>query len=569
MKKRMKQSKLVLLTSVISVILLIIIGILFGWNLNVTSLMSKANTDRMDLYENANRFMNGSAYLTNEVRAYAATGDQTHYDNYWNEVNTLKNRDNGIANMQNIGITAEEQAMINEMSSLSNNLVPLEEQAMKDTAAGKTQSALDFVYGPEYEKSIAKINQIKTDFVNILIQRTNSQVKLLGEIQSLCQLLIILALLAIICIQIVIYLLIIRKVIRPIVAVQKEMGEIAVGNLSSSFLLEADTSEIGMLVQSIHSTKDSLKQYIQDISAKLGEMAKGNFALSVELDYIGDFGPIKDAIAHILDSLNDAMGQIDQTAAQVSVGADQVSSGAQALAQGATEQASSVEELSATIAELSHHVRQNADSADHARDRSLLARAEVSGSNTHLQEMMDAMNNISRKSEEIGKIIKTIEDIAFQTNILALNAAVEAARAGTAGKGFAVVADEVRNLAGKSAEAAKSTTTLIQQTLDAVQSGVTIADGTALAMQRVVESSDTVSDLIQEIAKATGEQSGALSQVAQGVEQISSVVQTNSATAEESAAASQELSDQSQTLKNLVARFNLRRADTMRLASPR
>lgn len=558
MKKQMKQSKLVFLTSVASVLLLLIVGTFLFWDAQLNKEITQANQDRMDLNENANRFMNGSAYLTDEVRAYAATGDTVHYDNYWNEINNLKNRDIGVKNMQEIGITKEEQAKIDAMYALSNELVPLEEQAMTNTAAGNLQNALDYVYGADYETAIAHINQLKSDFTTMLINRTNAQIAELSATQDILQITNIITLSMIILMQIFNFRLILKRVVRPIIAVQKEMQEIASGNLSSHFALEANSSEIGMLIHSIHSTKASLKQYIFDISQKLEEMSNGNFALAMELDYIGDFHPIQLAIEEIIDSLNNAMHQIDETASQVSSGAEQVSAGSQALAQGATEQASSVEELSATIADLTMQVRQNAAHAETAKTQSERARSEVASSNAQMQEMISAMNRISSKSEEISKIIKTIEDIAFQTNILALNAAVEAARAGNAGKGFAVVADEVRNLAGKSAEAAKSTTELIHQTLDAVESGTRIADGTAAAMLRVVEGSDAVTSLVLDIASASGEQSGALSQVSAGVDQISSVVQTNSATAEQSAAAAEQLSGQAQVLKNLVDRFHLR-----------
>lgn len=557
MKKKMNQSKLVFLTNALSAVLLILIGALFVWNIQLNSVISKANDDRMLLYENANRFMNGSAYLTNEVRAYAATGDKVRYENYWNEVNTLKNRDIGVQNMKDIGITAEEQRLIDEMYAISNKLIPLEEQAMKDAASGSLQKALDYVYGADYEQAITQINKTKDTFVSTLIARTNNRVQELNTTLGILQTINIVSIILVVLFQVINFRLIVKEVLKPIIAVQKEMEEISSGNLSSIFTLEPNTSEIGMLVNAIHSTKASLKQYITDISQKLSEMANGNFALSVKLDYVGDFNPIKQSIEHILDSLNDAMRQVDQTAGQVSSGADQFSAGAFALAEGATQQASSVEELSATVTELSQRVMRTAANADKAKLQSQQASNEVSGCNAQMQEMISAMNNICTKSEEISKIIKTIEDIAFKTNILALNAAVESSRAGDAGKGFAVVADEVRDLAGKSAEAAKSTTILIQQTLEAVHSGTKIADRSVEAMLRVVSGSNDVSNLIQDIAKASGEQANALSQVALGVDQIASVVQSNSATSEQSSAAAQELSSQAQVMKELVSHFRL------------
>ena len=241
------------------------------------------------------------------------------------------------------------------------------------------------------------------------------------------------------------------------------------------------------------------------------------------------------------------------------MGSDQMASGAQALSQGSVQQAASVEELAATIAGISEHVQKTARNAADARDHSVRSGEETAVCNQEMKEMVAAMDEIGKRSTEIGKIIKTIEDIAFQTNILALNAAVEAARAGEAGKGFAVVADEVRNLAGKSASASKSTSELIQGAVTAVEKGMEIATETAQSLEKVVVSSQAISGLVDKIAEAAVEQSNSLEQVTGGMNQISNVVQTNSATAEESAATSEELSSQSQVLRNLVRQFKLRK----------
>ena len=239
------------------------------------------------------------------------------------------------------------------------------------------------------------------------------------------------------------------------------------------------------------------------------------------------------------------------------MGAEQVSSGAQTLSQGATEQASTIEELAATISEISQQINDTAQNAAQASDHMNTVGSEAEESKRRMQKMLGAIGDIKNSADEIGKIIKTIEDIAFQTNILALNAAVEAARAGSAGKGFAVVADEVRNLANKSQEASKSTSVLIENALQAVANGTSIADETAQSLVSVVEGVDGVRETIELISGASNEQAIAISQVTQGIDQVSSVVQTNSATAEESAAASEELSGQAQMLKELVSQFRL------------
>ena len=298
--------------------------------------------------------------------------------------------------------------------------------------------------------------------------------------------------------------------------------------------------------------------YIEHISQRLGSLADGDLSVEMDMDYLGDFQSLKRSCGKIIESLNDAMSQLHQASDQVAEGSEQVSSGAQALSQGATEQASSVEELVATLNELSDKVNKTAHNARDVNDLMGLTVGEIDNSNKMMESMMTAMTRINECSSEIEKIIKTIEDIAFQTNILALNAAVEAARAGEAGKGFAVVADEVRSLASKSQEAAKDTTALISNSLTAVSEGNQIASDTQESLLKVVSSAQKISENMAAITEASDMQAEGIQQVTLGIDQISSVIQTNSATAEESAAASEELYSQSSLLKSLVGRFRLK-----------
>ena len=349
-----------------------------------------------------------------------------------------------------------------------------------------------------------------------------------------------------------------RTIVRPVQEIESAMEGLASGNMKQQLDYES-ADEFGMLVKSVQATCHGLEEVMRDLSYLLDEMAGGNFNLYAKEEvYIGDFKPLLESIRHMNLNLSETMRQINDASDQVASGADQVSSGAQALSQGATEQASSVEELAATVNEISREVTTTASNAKEASSKVEEAQEKLTVSNEQMQDMIVAMEDISQKSGDIGKIIKTIEDIAFQTNILALNAAVEAARAGEAGKGFAVVADEVRNLASKSAEAASNTTILIEGTIQAVENGTEIVGRTAEAIQATVESTKSAVTYVDEISTAADRQAEEISQVTTGMDQISSVVQTNSATAEESAAASEELSSQSQLLKSLVARFKLR-----------
>ncbi len=343
----------------------------------------------------------------------------------------------------------------------------------------------------------------------------------------------------------------------PISACAKRLELLTEGDLQSPIPDIKAKDETGVLASATASIVNSLQHVIADIVRVLSAMSEGDLTVAAGDGYVGDLYPIKTSTDIILESFTGAMSQINVAADQVSSGSDQVSSGAQALAQGATEQASSVEELSATITHISEQIKDTAQNAHEASTMSQEAGAGVVESNQYMTELMSAMNDISDTSKRIGKIISTIEDIAFQTNILALNAAVEAARAGEAGKGFAVVADEVRNLAQKSAEAAKSTTSLIETSIAAVENGTRLTNQTAQSLQVVVDKAGAVNQKVFEIAQASEQQADSVSQITIGIDQISSVVQMNSATAEESAAASEELSGQAQMFKTLVGQFKL------------
>lgn len=318
--------------------------------------------------------------------------------------------------------------------------------------------------------------------------------------------------------------------------------------------------ELGQLCAATGSVVRRLRGYtgyISEVVEVLTAMANGKMWVSLKQDFDGEFEPLKMALFHFSDTINATLANIANTSKEVDNGANLIASSAQTLAQGASEQASSIEELSAAIAELTQHIKQNAESAEMAKALSEAAEKIMDGSVLDMGLARQAMDEISATSKDISKVIKAIDDIAFQTNILALNAAVEAARAGTAGKGFAVVADEVRNLSQKSAEAAKNTTALIESSIVAVEKGTGLVNKTSIGFSELAEKSAEVSRLIEKISFQAQEQSGTTSQISIGVEQVSSVVQLNSATAEENAAASEELSSQAGSLNKAVSHFEL------------
>lgn len=351
-----------------------------------------------------------------------------------------------------------------------------------------------------------------------------------------------------------------KSIAAPLKEANNAAKQLANGNLNVHIQNRAN-NEIGELTAELNQSFQNFSDLVNEISGALVKMSEGDYASETVKQYPNDFAPISDAFTKILDQQNKMLQVFQSSSQQVSVGAQQISDGSQKLAQGTTEQASSAEELAASISDISDKVKENTTHVENMTRYLDETSANVADSNNQMKRMLHAMDEISASSDEISKIIKVIDDIAFQTNILALNAAVEASRAGEAGKGFAVVADEVRNLAGKSAEAAKQTAALIESSILKVKDGKELANGTAAAIDSVAEKIQHLDETIKKIDAASEAQSGAISQISQGVEQISTVIQNNSASAEESAAASEELAGQAELLKKELSKYKIRRSD--------
>jgi len=431
------------------------------------------------------------------------------------------------------------------------------EEAQKLTAEGNA-TAYE-LYHTEYVAAFDAAAEIMLDMNSQLESAISERYYQTASIRTQSMIIVIVVLVIAVAIAAAMTMTLTKMLNKPIQEIEEAMGHVANGAFDKVSISYESQDELGQLAGSVRHTVDRLGIITESLTILCEDMGRGDFGTIPKNfeAFTGDYAKILGALRTVRDNLNNTLLQIDVSSEQVLAGSEQVADGAQALAQGATEQASSVEELLASMNELLIRVKANADHANNAKAMTMEADQCVTDSNRIMGDLMTAMNEINAASNQISKVIKSIDDIAFQTNILALNAAVEAARAGAAGKGFAVVADEVRSLAGKSAESVKTTTALIQNTLSAIAKGSQLATAASDSLNAVISKSAVVGQSVDEIALACNEQQDAVNQMTIGVEQISAVVQTTSATAEESAAASEELSGQANMLKDMLSKFNL------------
>lgn len=556
-KKVEKQSVKVKKITVVTISLLIAEAIvLIGLIIFNLKTQSRYNTQE-DLTDYAIQYKTGSQNLTNAVRSYAVTGNIDYYNDYYQELNVDKNRDNALSKLQEIGLTEEEQSYIDQISQTSNNLVPLEEAAMKAVQEGRMEDAREAVYGQEYEASLLIINSLTDTFIESMKERIHKGVLVMGVIALIFDAICFIVL-GIVIFTVIKNLKYIKKeLINPILIVERQMDYIANGNLSTEFELEVNDSEIGLLAKSIHNTKDILKRVIGEISSTLKEMAKGRFDLTLHENYIGELSEIKQSFEEIFDELNDTFYQIQTAANHVNESSSQMAEAAQDLAEGTTNQASVVEEILASMNTIEDTIEEDAKEAKKSAD----VIADIGNSLGKSYEMLIHLKNIidemNKSSEQIGGIINTINDIASETDLLALNAAIEAARAGEAGKSFAVVAEQVKNLANASSEAAQNTTVLIESSLQLIQEGTKMAEVTAMDLNEVMSNTKESVNRMASIAESSQIKITQIREVTEGVNQIAVVVEMNSATAEETAASSQEQSSQAEILRNMIERFKI------------
>ncbi len=540
------------------IVLLLFVGAMASAIMGMRTLSSNFKTFYEGPYATSNASMSMRRILQGlEKDILLMTEDSSDIDMYIQDMNSLLEELNGeIITLEENLLTEESQERLEQIKLDVKEGAGYRQQIVELVKSGKSGEAR-VIYKNNYSP-IAAALRTKSDEIGKSADELGVNFYNSGKsAEELAYITLVAFFVVALAVIIVLVIYIVRSITKPVYEIERATKLLAEGDLSAIVTYESK-DELGSLADSVRKLISNLRGYILNISEVLKGMADGDMTVTVDMEYKKDFAPIKSSMENILNSMNVTLLQINQSSQQVAAGSYQVAAASQMLSQGATEQASSIEELVATITEITDQVNRNAASAQQANAMVSETSAEIENGNRQMMQLVEAMNNITRASNQIRNIIKTIDDIAFQTNILSLNAAVEAARAGNAGKGFAVVAEEVRNLASKSADAAKDTTQLIENALLAVENGTTMVAQTEQSLDTIEKKAELVAKFVNEIADASNSQAVALSQTNSGIEQISSVVQDNSATAEESAASSEELSGLAESLRKLIEQFKLR-----------
>lgn len=547
LKKIIKQSAISVIAG--AILLLLSVGTAF-W-------MGHVADQELETTTFLNQYRLGSKALTYAVQTYAVTGSKEYYDDYMRELNEDKNRDFAWAGLKKNNLKNSEWTLLEQIAELSNGLVPLEEKALQLAEQGKTSEAMSYVFGEEYEGVTQEINALTDDAIQQIQLRVSKSKRNLRAFQVIIQLLYISSFL---------YLVLqIRKIVRfsenellePIIKVSGQMILLSQGQFHTELALEADESEVGKMVAAIALMKENIVGMIREISNILEQMGNGDYCFEMQQDYVGEFGLIKESFLKISSKMRETLNTIREVSQQIDCGSEQLACAAVDLAEGSAEQAGKVSDLVTLMENLYKSMENSAQEAASTVDLSTHAGEVLVSGNAKMQELKEAISEISKCSEEIDEIIRTIESIASETNLLSLNASIEAARAGEAGKGFAIVANQVKSLADESAKAAGETNKLIERTVLAVEKGITIADETAKNMDEVMRGAKEATEKMKYTSRILGDDVRNMQLINENIIRVSEIVDNNSATSQETAAVSEEQKAQVESMVGLVEKFNI------------
>ncbi len=547
LKKIVSQSMIAVVVGVVLLLLSI------GTNL----WMGKVTDEELETTTYLNQYRLGSKTLTYAVQAYASTGAQKYYDAYMKELNEDKNRDIAWAGLKKNKITDEEWKIMNQIAEFSNGLVPLEEEAMDSAGKGDIESARNYVFGEEYGDTTEQINALTDTVITQIQTRVSNSKARLRIFQIGVEIIFAFSFLYLVLQIVKIVKFSGEKLLSPVIKVSEQMMTLADGDFHADFDIEEDESEVGRMAGAIIHMKRSITGMIQEISDILENMGNGNYNFDIQQEYVGEYGQIKESFLKISEKMRETLGTIREVSMQIDSGSEQLSCAAVDLAEGSMEQAGKVSDLVSLMNDMYQSMENSASEAAKTVEISTRAGRVLEAGNTKMQDLKEAISEISSCSEEIGKIISTIEDIASQTNLLSLNAAIEAARAGEAGKGFAIVADQVKNLADESAKAAGETDNLIERTVMGVDKGIAIADETVVSMNEIMVGAREATGKMGKMSEILTGDVKNMHQINESVMRIAEIVDSNSAASQETAAVSQEQKAQVETMVGLMDKFNV------------
>ena len=504
-----------------------------------------------------NQYRIASKTLTYAVQAYAATGEQNYYDDYMKELNEDKNRDIAWAGLEKNHITKDEWQKMNQIAELSNGLVPLEEEAFALAGKGDTETAREHVFGKEYSDTVRQINSLTDEAIHQIQSRLNASKMTMRIFQICIEILYALSFMYLVYEITRLVKFSRNELLEPIVKVSEQMTELSAGDFHTELSLQVDDSEVGNMAGSIALMKQNMTLMIEEISNVLESMGDGNYNISIEQEYVGEFGQIKESFLKICEKMRDTLSTIREVAQQIDSGSEQLAYAASDLAEGSTEQAGKISDLVSLVDNMYHSMEHSANEASETVKLSSRASHVLITGNEKMQELKETIGQISKCSEEIGEIIRTIEDIASQTNLLSLNASIEAARAGEAGRGFAIVADQVKDLADQSAKAAGESDKLIERTVMAVEKGIEIADEAAASMDEVMQGAKEATDKMGQMSELLTNDVNNMNHINENIIRVADIVDNNSAASEETAAVSEEQKAQVESMVNLMNQFKI------------
>ena len=520
-------------------------------------LLTSSSAEQLESTMFLNQYQTGSKNLTTALQSYVATGDSIYYDNYMKELNEDKNRDIAWEGLKGNDITDEEWATFEKIASLSEGLVPLEEEAFRLGAEGKIEEASAIVFGAEYKAAASEMMTLMDSCIADIQARMAREKTILNVIMAVCAVMFALSFVYLVKTLIDTTKFSQKELLKPILKVSDELEQLARGDFHSETTMYIDESEVGQMVQSIVFMKQNVSNMIYEISDVLAQMGQGNYKVQIVQEYVGDFVQIKESMLKIVADTKNALMTIRNTAQEIDGGSEQLAKAAMDLAEGCTVQAAKVSTIADEIEKMSVTMKEKSQDANDAVVLSTKAGEVLMASNSKMEELKEAISEIHKCSDEISTIISSIENIANQTNLLSLNAAIEAARAGEAGKGFAVVADQVKVLAEQSAQAAGETTKLIEMTVEAVQKGIIITDATAENMNQVMVSAAEATSKMEQMAEALGVEANRMVDINEHVSEVAGIVDNNSATSEETAAISEEQTAQVATMVQMLEQFEI------------